>query len=140
MNLKDLRHFNLKRVNRLRCVQRLIESDAFGEAWDKSTPEKHKEVEGWIYLGSVLRLETWVIACQNKQPETMSLRQLRERASVVGIKYYGRLSKSQLIQEIHNAIELNEVVNPEDERRYATLGHEMGQDFREAVSCPIQHA
>jgi len=103
MTLRVLQQRASERINRLRRVQRLIETEDFALAWSSATSVKRREIEGWIHLGSITLLELWLVKANRVDLETMSLRQLRARASKSSVPYYGRLSRSELIWEITNA-------------------------------------
>lgn len=139
MTLLDIRQRASNRINRLRRVQRLIESDLFEFVWGASTPQQKKEVDGWIYLGDLTRIEKWLIQGKAKDLEMMSLRQLRERASSVGIQYYARLSKSELIWEITNAESGHDSEDSGNQDRDGAIGLEMGQGLEEELRGQVRH-
>jgi len=139
MTLKDIRLRNSTRVNRLRRVQRLLETELFAFAWNAANDAKRKEVDGWIYLGNISLIEKWVNESRKQDLEIMSLRQLRSRASAVGVQYYARLAKSELIWEITNAEESRaDRQTPEDSERDDLLVIQVGQNLGEEVQRSVQ--
>jgi len=86
-------------------VQRLLESEAFARSWTLSKEPVRSQVLSWLYLGSLTLLEKWINKCRLEDLETMSLRQLRDRAKGFNVPYYGRLTKIELIWEINHALE-----------------------------------
>lgn len=140
MTLKDIRRRASERINRLRRVQRLIESEAFALVWGTSTDSERKEVDGWVYLGDMTRLELWLERGRTRDLEMMSLRQLRDKASSVGIPYYARLSKSELIWEINNAESGDHREDPGHENGNGAVGHQVGQNLPEEVQRQVRPA
>lgn len=138
MTLKDLRLKGVTRINRLRRVQRLLESGAFAAAWSMATEQTRKEIEAFIYLGDLTLLEKFVET--NHDLETMSLRQLREKASAVGVPYYARLGKSELLWEIANAESGPDSENHEHQNGNGTVGDSLGKDHEEEVRCPVRQS
>jgi len=119
-------------------VQRLVESEVFALAWANTPSEKQKEVEAWIYLGDVTLIEKWIEKARLIDLEVMSLRQLRSKASELGVPYYGRLTKIELIWGISNALESrNDSADHHDEGNNAAFGSKLGQDFGEVLQHPV---
>jgi hypothetical protein len=114
MNLKELRQQNLARLNNLRRVHRLVETEVFGRAWVHASPEKQREVKVWIHSGELTLLELWVEDLNGLDLETMSLRQLRKEAMRKGVHYYCRKSKFELVWELINASEQKSVTGPSE--------------------------
>lgn len=131
MNLIELQKENLNRINHLRRVQRLIESDTFTHLWIEATSEKREELTDQILLGNITHLELWVKESNQLDLETMSLRQLRAEAVRLQIPYYCRKSKSDLIWEILNANATNEKSASEEtdrnQKRNGTVHSEVGE-------------
>ena len=109
---EDIRKQTTNRINRIRRMLRVLETSEFEHAWSSSTPEELKRIEGLIVLNQVNEVEKWIKSRQQITFDEMSVRELREEAKKFGIPYYGTLSKSSLLWELHNAVDrANEVGN-----------------------------
>lgn len=131
--LRALQQRASERINRLRRVQRLIETEDFAFAWSSATPLKQKELTGWIHLGNITLLELWLTRANRVDLEIMSMRQLRTRASRSSIPYYGKLSRSELIWEITNAEANTLRLHQCDQSGNGTLRVQVGQGKQESV-------
>lgn len=125
MTLHQCREKNRKRFNRLRRALRLSETDLFAYAWQNSNDKKRSEIDGWLYLGDISNLESWLESNRILYFEEMTLRQLRNEAKLAGIQYYCRLSKTDLIRGLTDARQNRRTL--EDERANGTPVNQVGQ-------------
>ncbi len=108
--LAEIQQALTSRVNEMRCLQRLIDSKSFAEAYNTATDEDHRIVHRYITDHNRDAVEQW-IAIQERgkiRIEELPVRDLRKLASSLRIQDYNYLPRASLLSEIkkvrHNDI------------------------------------
>jgi hypothetical protein len=99
-SLNDLRCEIRDRTLAFRCIERIIATEQFEEAYRKAKPICKEEVEGFIKAGDRDKLECWVRKQLNAEYGEMTIRELRRIAQRFGVPLYNRLPKASLLSEI----------------------------------------
>lgn len=82
-----------------------INRKGFKAVYDNVSNEEKKKVLEDIAKQDLEKIKEWYGYHRHKQLETMTLSHLRDLSSILGIAYYGRKSKTQLIMEIERVYE-----------------------------------
>lgn len=83
-----------------RRIYRLLSTDKVKQASKYFTEEDYKSIAKYIREHNVNDLQKLLDQYFIKDIDLMSIMDLREFAAKLGVKYYSRMSKQQLIQEI----------------------------------------
>ena len=102
MTLVDLIHSVNKRLNRLRTIIRIIESDKFEFFYERLSDEDRQKIIQYIFNCDKIGLENFMQNRIRSELELLSLIDLRRLASIYKVPYYTRLDKYDLINHIGN--------------------------------------
>jgi hypothetical protein len=101
IEMEDFRHEAAKLFNAARCMDRLIKSPGFVEAFEYMTVGEKVIARLCITNLKCEPLRHLIARKLDERPlESKSLRALRRNASALGISYYSRLPRSELIRAI----------------------------------------
>ena len=98
--LNDLIDETNQRVLDYRSIQSLVSGDHFHEVYQSATKAERINVKLLIRWGDRKGVKHWVKTREMIPLEERGYIWLRTYASRLNIKYYGKLSKAQLISEI----------------------------------------
>jgi len=84
-------------LSRWRSILELIRSQDFKDLFAQHGT---KQVQELIDLGNLGQLREWVKTVKHGPLAHKSVEELRKMAGKLGIRYYGKMSKSQLLVEI----------------------------------------
>lgn len=92
------------RVLAARNLQRLVASAVFERLFNGASEVDQESLHGHIQRGNRDAVEAWIKDQQSKQEDasTLSMRDLRIKASQLGIVGYGWMPKASLLSAIHN--------------------------------------
>ena len=91
---KDL----IQRIKYLKRIRYLISKTIFQQVYQKASKEEKARVVNFISLGEIVLIKEWFKKNnKNLVLEAMTVRELRELASSLGIKSYTQYTKSSLI-------------------------------------------
>lgn len=81
-----------------RAMDRLVQTPEFEQAF--SLDPSNVFVQFALLSGNVIEVDKWVKATLKREIGEMSIRNLRDVASQLGIRYYSTLTKDELIVQI----------------------------------------
>lgn len=99
MNLLSIRDNVHGRLNKLRALDRLVNSNRFAAAY-KLVDQEDYELQMLLTNADVDALEAWIDERLVRELDDMSAREIRNRASKLGIPFYTTYNKSALILKI----------------------------------------
>lgn len=100
IKIKDIQDLVYNKRLDWQTINRLVDSDKFEELW-KLLGDVDSE-EGYVIIesGNLVNIKKWFDARKREHPQTMSVKELRELAGDLGVKYYYSLNKEPLIDAI----------------------------------------
>lgn len=104
MNLSQMRELVHSKVLAMRCVDRLIITDLFGEVYQHLDFANQTAVVALVMQGKARELRTFIRQQANKSIETMGFDDLRMKARMEGIPMYSRMSKIELIHHLKELV------------------------------------
>jgi hypothetical protein len=93
------------RLNKLRCIERILDLEEFYYAWLTATPEESSNIEAMILLGRYKEIQYWLKTKSIRTLDDMTLQELRELSRKHSIRYYGNKTRDTLIWELKDAID-----------------------------------
>ena len=89
-------------ISNLRNLIYLLDHELFKKLYNDCSDDLRDEVNNYIYLRDRRGVKRWIDAQRSLNLDTMSLGELRNTAKHLGVTYWHRLSKPQLIARIVN--------------------------------------
>jgi len=81
-------------------IDRLVNSDRFEDLWKLLGDIDRGEGHELIGSGNLSKVRSWFESRKKEHPGTMSVKELRELAGDLGVKYYYSMNKEKLIAAI----------------------------------------
>jgi len=84
----------------MRAIDRLIQTDTFKLAWEKSNKRERRQCEENIKNLYLEELRRWIKYRFHQDLGSWSVFELRKEASKLHVEQYARLTKTELLSEI----------------------------------------
>jgi hypothetical protein len=100
VKIKDVQDLAYTRRLDAQGIDRLVNAERFSELWKLLGDIDRGEGSELIGSGNLDKVKKWFEERKKEHPETMSVKELREMAGDLGVKYYYTLNKEKLIAAI----------------------------------------
>lgn len=141
LELAALQQALTQRVNRLRCLQRLLVSKRFLDVYRRADTVQRDSVHKYIRGDSDAAVEQWIATIERdtRNFEELPVRDLRRLASSLGVSGYNFLARASLLSEIRKArVRYDDVGRYLEESGVAPGGDGGADDVCRCVEGPLR--